>query len=108
MGLSYGPAVARVCAASKNFGVCPNHTQYSVAVTAKAGEPRGTTEELPRVLTLRDATMLVVSSVIGAGADVRGEGRLERVVVWPGAQAFAPLRDAVVTRTGLVVPREAA
>jgi mannose-1-phosphate guanylyltransferase len=50
----------------------------------------------------------VVSSVIGAGADVRGEGRLERVVVWPGAQAFAPLRDAVVTRTGLVVPREAA
>jgi mannose-1-phosphate guanylyltransferase len=53
-------------------------------------------------------TVEVVSSVIGAGADVRGEGRLERVVVWPGAQAFAPLRDAVVTRSGLVVPREAA
>jgi mannose-1-phosphate guanylyltransferase len=50
----------------------------------------------------------VVSSVVGAGADVRGEGRLERVVVWPGAQAFAPLRDAVITRTGLVVPREPA
>jgi mannose-1-phosphate guanylyltransferase len=50
----------------------------------------------------------LVSSVVGAGADVRGEGRLERVVVWPGAQAFAPLRDAVVTRSGLVVPRETA
>lgn len=29
--------------------------------------PRGQTQELPRVLTLRDATMLVVSSVIGVG-----------------------------------------
>jgi mannose-1-phosphate guanylyltransferase len=50
----------------------------------------------------------IVSSVVGEGADVRGTGRLERVVVWPGAQAFAPLRDAVVTRTGLVVPRDTA
>jgi mannose-1-phosphate guanylyltransferase len=50
----------------------------------------------------------LVSSIVGAGADVRGEGRLERVVVWPGAQVFAPLRDAVVTRSGLVVPREPA
>jgi basic amino acid/polyamine antiporter, APA family len=30
-------------------------------------EPSGKTQELPRVLTLRDATMLVVSSVIGVG-----------------------------------------
>lgn len=30
-------------------------------------EPSGNTQELPRVLTLRDATMLVVSSVIGVG-----------------------------------------
>ena len=29
--------------------------------------PDGQTPELPRVLTLRDATMLVVSSVIGVG-----------------------------------------
>jgi mannose-1-phosphate guanylyltransferase len=50
----------------------------------------------------------LVSSVVGEGADVRGEGRLDRVVVWPGAQALAPLRDAVVTRSGLVVPRETA
>jgi mannose-1-phosphate guanylyltransferase len=50
----------------------------------------------------------LVSSIVGAGADVRGAGRLERVVVWPGAQVFAPLRDAVVTRSGLVVPREPA
>lgn len=50
----------------------------------------------------------LVSSIVGAGSDVRGQGRLERVVVWPGAQALAPLRDAVVTRAGLVVPREQA
>ena len=50
----------------------------------------------------------IVSSVVGENADVRGTGRLERVVVWPGAQVFAPLRDAVVTRTGLVVPRDTA
>jgi APA family basic amino acid/polyamine antiporter len=31
------------------------------------GEPSQKTQELPRVLTLRDATMLVVSSVIGVG-----------------------------------------
>ena len=30
-------------------------------------EPSANTQELPRVLTLRDATMLVVSSVIGVG-----------------------------------------
>jgi APA family basic amino acid/polyamine antiporter len=34
---------------------------------ASSNEPRGQTEELPRVLSLRDATMLVVSSVIGVG-----------------------------------------
>jgi mannose-1-phosphate guanylyltransferase len=51
-------------------------------------------------------TVELVSTVVGEGADVRGEGRLDRVVVWPGAQALAPLRDAVVTRSGLVVPRD--
>jgi mannose-1-phosphate guanylyltransferase len=42
--------------------------------------------------------------IVGAGASVEGEGRLERVVVWPGAQVKAPLRDAVVTTQGRVVP----
>jgi mannose-1-phosphate guanylyltransferase len=41
--------------------------------------------------------------VVGAGAEVRGEGLLERVVVWPGAIAEAPLADAVVTPRGLVL-----
>jgi len=41
-------------------------------------------------------------SVVGAGARVEGAGALERVVVWPGAVARAPLRDAVVTEAGAV------
>ncbi len=42
-------------------------------------------------------------AIIGAGAVVRGSGDLRRVVLWPGAQAQAPLRDAIVTRSGHVV-----
>jgi len=47
----------------------------------------------------------LVGSVIGAGATVAGSGRLEGVVVWPGARASAPLSDAVVTARGGVVRR---
>lgn len=43
-------------------------------------------------------------SLVGRGATVEGEGRLERVVVWPGATVRAPLADAVVTTRGVVVP----
>ena len=39
--------------------------------------------------------------VVGAGASA--SGRLERVVLWPGARAVGPLADAVVTTGGLVV-----
>lgn len=39
----------------------------------------------------------VVDSIVGAGARVNGQGRLERVVVWPGADVTAPLRNAIVT-----------
>ena len=46
-------------------------------------------------------------SIIGSGAIVEGEGRLERVVVWPGARVTAPLRDAVVTTEGRIVSRPA-
>lgn len=35
--------------------------------------------------------------IVGAGASVSGEGKLERVVVWPNADAVAPLHDAIVT-----------
>lgn len=40
--------------------------------------------------------------VVGAGAEVQGEG-LERVVVWPGAKARGPLRDAIVLPPGRVI-----
>jgi mannose-1-phosphate guanylyltransferase len=36
-------------------------------------------------------------SVVGAGASVTGEGPLRGCVVWPGAEARAPLEGAVVT-----------
>ncbi|HEY3234885.1 MAG TPA: NDP-sugar synthase, partial [Polyangiaceae bacterium] len=45
----------------------------------------------------------ISESVIGAGARVFGRGWVERSVVWPGAQAEAPLVDAVVLRSGRVV-----
>jgi mannose-1-phosphate guanylyltransferase len=47
----------------------------------------------------------LVCSVIGAGAKVEGEGRIERCVVWPGARVRAPLADAVVTTGGRVATR---
>jgi len=45
--------------------------------------------------------------VIGAGADVRGNGVLARCVVCPGATATAPLADAIVAPSGLVVSARA-
>lgn len=42
--------------------------------------------------------------IIGENAVVEGSGSLERVVVWPGAVARAPLRDCIVTREAGVVP----
>ena len=40
------------------------------------------------------------ASVVGAGATIGGRGQVERCVIWPGAQASAPLRDAIVTTGG--------
>ncbi len=42
-------------------------------------------------------------SVVGAGAEIVGEGLVEDCVIWPGARAVAPLRRAVVTGLGRVV-----
>jgi mannose-1-phosphate guanylyltransferase len=42
--------------------------------------------------------------ILGRGAAVEGEGRLERVVAWPGATVRAPLSDAIVTTRGVVIP----
>jgi mannose-1-phosphate guanylyltransferase len=44
----------------------------------------------------------VLSSVVGEGAAVGGDGALERTVVWPGARASAPLAHAIVTPNGIV------
>jgi mannose-1-phosphate guanylyltransferase len=44
----------------------------------------------------------VLGSVLGAGARVGGAGALRGCVVWPGAQAEAPLEGAVVTAAGRI------
>lgn len=51
-----------------------------------------------------DRSVDVDCSIVGAGARVTGEGRLEQVVVWPGAHCSAPLRNAIVTREAGVIP----
>lgn len=47
-------------------------------------------------------TAALSGCVVGERATVRGSGRLEHVVVWPGASAQAPLRGAIVTPTHTV------
>jgi mannose-1-phosphate guanylyltransferase len=42
------------------------------------------------------------NSIVGAGARVRGTGTLDNCVVWPGAQATAPLSGAIVTPRAVV------
>ncbi len=51
--------------------------------------------------------VVLAGCVIGAGTVVAGNGRLERVVAWPGARVTAPLADAVVTTAGRIVRRPA-
>ncbi len=41
--------------------------------------------------------------VVGRGSRVRGQGKLERCVIWSGAEAIAPLADSIVTSSGQVV-----
>ncbi len=42
-------------------------------------------------------------SIVCAGAEVKGHGAVVRSVIWPGAVAYAPLEDAIVTTGGQVV-----
>ncbi|HEY0465697.1 MAG TPA: nucleotidyltransferase family protein [Polyangiaceae bacterium] len=42
-------------------------------------------------------------ALVGKGARVQGQGRLERCVVCPGATAMAPLSDAIVAPSGRVI-----
>ena len=45
----------------------------------------------------------VEQSIVGVGARVGGRGELLRCVVWPHAEAVAPLSDSIVTGRGRVV-----
>jgi mannose-1-phosphate guanylyltransferase len=49
-----------------------------------------------------DPGVALDGAVVGAGARVLGEGKLERCVVWPGADARAPLCDAIIAPEGTV------
>jgi NDP-sugar pyrophosphorylase family protein len=51
-----------------------------------------------------EPTVQVQGSIVGAGAHIGGVGKLERCIVWPGAQARAPLSDCVVTSGQQIVP----
>lgn len=42
--------------------------------------------------------------LLGGGVRVSGQGRLRRVIAWPGAHVAAPLEQAVVLSSGRVVP----
>lgn len=42
------------------------------------------------------SSVSIERAIVGAGSSVRGHGLLERCVVWPGATATAPLKDAIV------------
>jgi mannose-1-phosphate guanylyltransferase len=49
-----------------------------------------------------DPGIELAQALVGEGARVRGEGRLEACVVWPGATVSAPLTNAVVATEGTV------
>jgi MurNAc alpha-1-phosphate uridylyltransferase len=50
-----------------------------------------------------EPSVTMAFAVIGEGARVGGNGLLERVVVWPGARARAPLERAIVVDESTVV-----
>ncbi|MEZ4390829.1 MAG: nucleotidyltransferase family protein [Polyangiales bacterium] len=41
-------------------------------------------------------------TVLGTGARVRGKGRIQRVIAWPGAEVVAPCSDQIVTPRSVV------
>lgn len=71
----------------------------NVSDAARTGTPAsyvGPSAQCGPQVTLR-------STVVGDAANVSGVGELSGCVVWPGAVAHAPLRDAVVLSDGAVV-----
>lgn len=51
-----------------------------------------------------EAGVTLERSVIGAGAEISGAGRVSEVIAWPGARFTAPLSRAVVCSSGRIVP----
>ena len=51
-----------------------------------------------------DEGAVVERSVVGAGARVSGRGRVFECVIWPSAEAHAPLERVIVTPLGVVTP----
>lgn len=51
-----------------------------------------------------EAGVTLERSVIGAGAQISGAGRVSEVIAWPGARLTAPLSRAVVCSSGRIVP----
>lgn len=45
---------------------------------------------------------VVGPTVLGTGARVRGKGRVQRVIAWPGAEVVAPCSDQIVTPRSVV------
>jgi mannose-1-phosphate guanylyltransferase len=55
-----------------------------------------------------DAGVELAGSIVGAGAELSGSGRVEHSLIFPGARAVAPLSRAIVTGAGRVVTVPAA
>lgn len=49
-----------------------------------------------------DEGVTLVSSVVGAGATITGQGLIEACVIWPGSTVAAPLARAIVTPRGVL------
>lgn len=74
-------------------------------MSARMAEPSDRTTELPRVLSLRDATMLVVSSVIGVGIFLT-PGGVAKLLPEPGWFCAAWLAGGVLALAGALANAE--
>jgi mannose-1-phosphate guanylyltransferase len=74
-----------------DIGSLPTYLAANVAWLASRGVSAWTGER-----SGVDPQVVLEDTVVGDGAILRGAGRVERCVVWPGERANAPLADAVV------------
>ena len=91
-GVEYGEIHVVFAASFVDIGSMAGYLAANRSWLARRGERAwvGPGATVAGSVTLED-------TVVGAGARVTGEGALVRCVVWPGAEAVAPLADAVVT-----------